>query len=89
MVGSYSDVHCERTRRRVMEDLPAPPSPQMVMLIGIGGWLCVDEVELLCAWCGIFGGFLVARVGRKMTGVWRCEEGKAQGASLCRRCCFS
>lgn len=57
MVGSYSDVHCERTRRRVMEDLPAPPSPQIVMLIGMGGWLCVEEVELVCACGGILGGF--------------------------------
>jgi len=37
IVGSYSDVHCERTRRKVMEDLPAPPSPQIVMEIGTGG----------------------------------------------------
>jgi hypothetical protein len=36
-VGSYSDVHCERTSRNVMEDFPHPPSPQMVMDIGIGG----------------------------------------------------
>lgn len=33
MVGSYSEVHWERTRRRVMLDFPAPPSPQMVMVI--------------------------------------------------------
>src|ERR1700761_1095082 len=39
MVGSYSDVHCERTRRSVMDDLPQPPSPQMVMEMGTGGWL--------------------------------------------------
>jgi hypothetical protein len=31
--ATYSWVHCERTRRRVMEDLPHPPSPQMVMEI--------------------------------------------------------
>ena len=37
MVGSYSDVHCERTRRSVMLDFPAPPSPQMVMEMGVGG----------------------------------------------------
>lgn len=33
MVGSYSEVHWERTRRRVMLLLPHPPSPQMVMVI--------------------------------------------------------
>jgi hypothetical protein len=33
MVGSYSLVHWERTRRRVMLDLPQPPSPQMVMVM--------------------------------------------------------
>lgn len=37
IVGSYSDVHWERTRRKVMEDLPAPPSPQIVIEIGTGG----------------------------------------------------
>lgn len=37
IVGSYSEVHCERTRRRVMDDLPQPPSPQMVIVMGIGG----------------------------------------------------
>lgn len=34
-----------------MDDLPQPPSPQMVMLIGIGGW-AVEDVE----WEGVWGG---------------------------------
>lgn len=32
-MGSYSWVHWERTRRRVILDLPQPPSPQIVMVI--------------------------------------------------------
>ena len=32
-MGSYSCVHCERTRRNVMEDFPQPPSPQIVIVI--------------------------------------------------------
>ena len=50
-MGSYSEVHCERTRRRVMEDLPQPPSPQIVMEMGIAGW-GAEELwwkEPLCA----------------------------------------
>lgn len=44
MVGSYSCVHCERTRRSVMEDLPQPPSPQMVIVILWGS--DVDAIAL-------------------------------------------
>lgn len=36
MVGSYSCVHCERTNRRVIEDLPQPPSPQIVIVMRWG-----------------------------------------------------
>jgi len=30
---TYSEVHCDLTRRKVIEDLPQPPSPQMVIEI--------------------------------------------------------
>lgn len=43
MVGSYSLVQAERTSRSVMDDLPQPPSPQIVMLMGIGGALGFEE----------------------------------------------
>lgn len=46
MVGSYSDVHCERTRRSVMDDLPQPPSPHMVMEMGTGG--CWAGIAMMC-----------------------------------------
>lgn len=39
MVGSYSLVQAERTSRSVMDDLPQPPSPQIVMEMGMGGAL--------------------------------------------------
>ena len=55
MVGSYSDVHCERTSRKVIELLPHPPSPHIVMLMGTGGWgsdvgrmVKVDGCQGLC-----------------------------------------
>lgn len=52
MVGSYSEVHCDRTRRRVIEDLPQPPSPQMVMAMGtgVGGWAAIATE--VCVWRG-------------------------------------
>lgn len=49
-MGSYSCVHCERTRRSVMEDLPQPPSPQMVIVI-----LCGSEEDAI----------VLAEVGRR------------------------
>jgi hypothetical protein len=42
-VGSYSCVHCERTSRRVMEDFPQPPSPQIVIVIRWG-----SEEDIVC-----------------------------------------
>lgn len=30
-IGTYSEVHCDLTRRSVIEDLPHPPSPQIVI----------------------------------------------------------
>lgn len=49
MVGSYSLVQAERTSRSVMEDLPQPPSPQMVMEMGMGGALGLLPWEALDA----------------------------------------
>jgi hypothetical protein len=58
-VGSYSCVHCERTRRRVMEDLPQPPSPQMVIVIRWGSedilCLCVCVCVCVCLVGGVGG----------------------------------
>jgi hypothetical protein len=64
MVGSYSDVHWLRTRRSVMDDLPHPPSPQMVMEMGTGG---CDPIEAE----GVCGGGIL--------GVSDCAAGERVG----------
>ncbi len=54
MVGSYSCVHCERTRRSVMLDLPQPPSPQIVIVIRWGSGK--DILKFGSVWCSVLNG---------------------------------
>lgn len=61
IVGSYSCVHCERTKRRVMEDLPQPPSPQMVIVMRWGSEE-VDEEDISAKVVGRRGRAVVAVV---------------------------
>ena len=73
MVGSYSEVHCDLTSRNVIEDLPQPPSPHMVMDMGIGGWLFELEFVDACE-----RGIMDVDAERRVPG---------ETAGTCRRAC--
>lgn len=62
-MGSYSCVHCERTRRSVMEDLPQPPSPQMVIVILWGS----EEDAIVLAEVGRRGRAVMGDLGAGVT----------------------